>query len=125
MKDKKISAGVLIISRSTSRLLLLLRNEVSMHPLMWSMVAGHIKEGENILDGLKREINEETNINPELIDFYFIDKESKNDFYYFIGFIDDEIDCKLDDENLNFGWFNKDNLPTPLYPNLNEKIKLL
>lgn len=125
MKDTKKKAGVLIISRATGRILLLLRCETATYPLTWSMVAGHIQEGEDILDGLKRELNEETGINPDLIDFYFIASEKKHNFHYYIGFIDTEIPCKLDNENLNYGWFNKDNLPTPLFPGLDEKIKVL
>lgn len=125
MGDTKTSAGALIISRATGRLLLLLRNEKSIHPLTWSIVAGHIKENEDILNGLKREINEETGINSELIDFYFINKELEDKFYYFIGFIDSEITCNLNDENLKFGWFDKNHLPYPLYPDLDVKIKAL
>lgn len=125
MEDTNICAGVLIISRASGKILLLLRNEISDHPHTWGVVAGHIKDGEDILTGLKREIYEETKINPEQIDFYFIDKEFNNKFYYFIGFIDNDIKCDLNNENLQYGWFNKNNLPSPLYPNLYNKIKAL
>lgn len=124
MKDITYCAGALIVARKTGRILLLLRNEVSEAPLTWSIVAGHLKKGEDILEGLKREIQEETAFDANNIDFYFIEKEGEK-FYYFNGFVDDEFECELDVENLNYGWFSKDNLPTPLFPNLKYKIDTL
>jgi len=32
---------------------------------------------------------------------------------------------KLDEENLDYGWFNINNLPNPLYPGTLDKIKML
>lgn len=125
MKDIKECAGVLIIARNTGRMLLLLRSEFCDAPLTWSMLAGHLKDGEDILVGLKREVEEEVGINPDIIDYYFINRESEGKFNYFIGFTDSEFKCKLDNENLNYGWFSKDNLPTPLYPGFILKINEL
>ena len=31
---------------------------------------------------------------------------------------EEEYECKLDRENDNYGWFNMNNLPKPLFPTL-------
>lgn len=123
MKDSDISAGALIYAKNTGNVLLVLRNGNNTHPFLWSMVSGHIKKDETILTGLKREIQEELSINPNIIRFKFIKKEPN--FYYYNGFVENEFKCKLDDENLKYGWFNENNLPFPLYPNLIYKLKEL
>lgn len=129
MSESNLCAGVLIVARSTSRVLLLLRNEHSTYPSTWSIVAGHVKKGEHMFDGLKREVKEEINIDPEIIDYYLAKHEQGNDveseFYYYIGFVDKEFECELNNENDNWGWFNKNNLPTPLFPHTATKIENL
>lgn len=125
-KDKRTVAGVLITANDTGRVLLLLRNDGGEDPKLWSILTGGIEPGEEVLEGLKREVNEEISINPDIVNYKFIEKkfikEKNMDFYYYEGFTKTEFLVKLDHENSDYGWFDKDNLPTPLYPGTKEKI---
>jgi 8-oxo-dGTP pyrophosphatase MutT (NUDIX family) len=127
--DTNRAAGVLVKCSETSRVLLLFRAEGE-HSNKWAMISGGIDEGEDVLTGLKREIREETQIdadNPETkIDFKFIKKivntDKNSEFYYYEGFTNREFLPKLDHENHDYKWCDKDNLPSPLYPGLIDKI---
>ena len=115
--------GVLIKCKKTGHIFLLLRNDKQP---VWALVSGTIEEGENILQGLKREVYEELKINPNIIDFKFVGTEyvvKKNmSFHYWQGFTNSEFIPILDHENLKSGWFSKDNLPIPLFKGLQERI---
>ena len=125
-KDKRTVAGVLITANDTGRVLLLLRNDGGEDPNLWSILTGGVEPGEEVLEGLKREVNEEISINPNIVNYKFIEKkfikEKNMDFYYYEGFTKREFLVKLDHENADYGWFDKDNLPKPLYPGTKEKI---
>jgi len=127
--DKKtVSAGVMIKCTKTDNIFLALRSKGGDNGETWNLIAGGIEDSdESVLDGLKREIKEELQIDPELIDYKFIRKEfikEKNmDFHYYEGFTKSEFIPTLDEENLDFGWYGKDELPSPLYPNISKKIK--
>lgn len=111
------SVGIVIIARNTNRILLLHR---STKPIVWSLLSGKIEEGEDILEALKREIEEEIRIDPNTIEgikFLGSNKFNQKLFHLFIGFVDEEFEIpnlKLD-ENDDYGWFNKNELPTPIH----------
>jgi len=123
LDEKKIVGGVLIKCVKTDRVFLLLRNDKTP---TWALVSGGIDKGENVLEGLKRELYEECFVKPNDIEFKHIGVEhipAKNmDFHYFQGLTNSEFKPILDHENLNYGWFSKDKLPSPLYKGLAEKI---
>lgn len=127
VREEDKFAGVLVKSVNTSRIFLMLRCEYGNHPLTWSMISGGINIDEDILEGLKREISEECQIDPNIITFTLksIEDERDGKFYYYEGLTDNEFIPTLDHENLDFGWFDKDNLPNPLYPNLQLKIDVI
>jgi len=93
------------------------------------LVSGNVENGENILDGLKREIYEELFIKPNDIQFKFVRveqiPEKNREFHYYEGFTNSEFKPILDHENLNFGWFSKDKLPSPLFKGLAQKISAI
>jgi len=123
LDEKKIVAGVLIKCIETENVFLLFRND---KVPVWALVSGGIDKGENVLDGLKREIYEELFISASVIQFKPVRVEQvpeKNmEFHYYEGFTNSEFKPILDHENLNFGWFHKDKLPSPLFKGLAEKI---
>lgn len=116
-------AGVLIKCLKTGRVFLLYRNDPSPK---WALMSGGMDEGEKPVDTLRREIGEELQIDASMIQFeydkteYIVSKNRK--FYYYKGFTMSEFKPTLDHENLNYGWFPKDKIPTPLYKGLLEKI---
>lgn len=121
--NKKLVAGVLIKCSKTGRVFLLYRNDKS--PI-WALVSGGVDKGESPLDCLKREVREELFIHHNQITFKYMGIETfpdKNmEFYYFQGFCEEEFEPILDHENLKWGWFDKDKLPSPLYKGLADKI---
>jgi len=122
-KPKKIVAGVLIKCTETGNVFLLLRND---KVPTWALVSGGMDQGEDILQGLQREMFEELFVRPGAVQFKSIRVEQipeKNiEFHYYEGFTNSEFKPILDHENLNWGWFSKHNLPTPLFKGLAEKI---
>lgn len=125
-ENEKIESvgGVLIKSTETDKVLLLLRNDGREEEL-WSFVTGGIEEGESVLEGLKREITEEIGIDPNIIEYKFIEevKISKTKvLHYYEGLTNSEFKAILNDEHHEYGWFSKDDLPSPLYTGVKEKI---
>lgn len=123
-ETKKI-AGVLIKCIKTDNVFLLRRNS---NPPVWAMVSGTMDPGEDPLVGIKRELFEELFHRDENIKIVFgkvrIEKEpEKNrEFYFYEAFTNREFSPILDWENLDYGWFPKDKLPSPLFKGLAQKI---
>jgi 8-oxo-dGTP pyrophosphatase MutT (NUDIX family) len=125
--NKRKATGVLIIARSTGNLFLMKRGDFGQHPMTWAMLSGEIDSGEKPLEALMREVSEEIQINPEIIEYHYVHTEKTDslDFYYYMGFTDEEFEPTLNMENLDWGWFPTNNLPQPLYPRMVKKIENL
>jgi mutator protein MutT len=115
----KDNAGVLLICQPTNRFLLVKRGDGS-YKGKWSTVGGKMEKGETELETAKRELNEETQIDPNKIDFFYYKSKifMGKKFTLFIGTCREEFECVLDKENEDYGWFDIDNLPDDLYPTL-------
>jgi len=101
--SKEIAKGVLY--KDDKVLLLKRSNYMKKHAGEWDLPGGHIIEGENLEDGLLREVWEETGLK--------ISKPTKlhsngNDTYYMADLPDTEI--KLSDEHTEHGMFSLENL---------------
>lgn len=122
------AAGTLLICKDTGRFLLAKRGDLGSHSGKWATIAGAIDtlpngELEKPLDAAKRELYEETGIKSDNISFNFFEKQDEmgNEFYFFLGYCNQEFECdltKAPGENTDWGWFNMENLPSPLFPNL-------
>jgi 8-oxo-dGTP pyrophosphatase MutT (NUDIX family) len=103
----KHAAGTLLICHDTGRFLL-------------------VKRGKP-LDAAKRELYEETGIDSDQvrIKFEFFERSDVlgTDYYLFKGYCDDELDCKLNNENTDWDWFDMENLPSPLIPTLKSTLE--
>ena len=107
----------------TNKVLLLLRNDGNP---TWSLVSGGLEGDEDPLEALKREFEEELSLKPTNVKFNKVGVETNTNnviFHYYEGFTSEEFEPKLDYENLDWGWFSKDNLPSPLYKGMIQKIK--
>lgn len=108
-------AGALIKDEESGEVLLIKRNDKTPK---WAMVTGEFDEGEDALDALEREMYEELFIRPNQVRLNYKGMEhfsAKNiDFYYYEGFVRGKFKPHLDEENLDFGWFSIENLPSPL-----------
>jgi hypothetical protein len=39
-------------------------------------------------------------------------------YHFYLGYCNEEYECKLNDENQDWGWFDLKDLPKPLFPTL-------
>jgi hypothetical protein len=39
-------------------------------------------------------------------------------YHFYIGYCNEEYECKLNEENQDWGWFDINDLPKPLFPTL-------
>jgi 8-oxo-dGTP pyrophosphatase MutT (NUDIX family) len=137
--DVSVVVGLLIMCKSTGRVFLVQRNDTNKN---WSLLSGGYDPNVDVdyLDCLRREMKEELFRDMTKIDIEiknggdeFIKSKNRN-FKYFYGFVDEEFDVILDDENLKWGWFKPEGrsilngsqatfgLPDNLYPGLKQKI---
>ena len=118
------SAGIFFYSKSTDRSLYLLRNE-SKNPT-WSMPGGKIEKNETLLDGLKRECQEEINYWNDDLKLVPIQKFVNNTFAYHTFFceVSEEFSPVLNDEHSGYAWVGSDKYPKPLHPGLYSTINI-
>jgi len=128
--------GLLMLCEKTGRVFLVQRNDRNLY---WSMLSGGQDEGEQDLETLRREMREELRIRDfDSIDISPAGEElligGKRLFKLYFGLCDEEFQPTLDDENMNWGWFDPNGiskvngehnfygLPERLYPGMREKI---
>jgi 8-oxo-dGTP pyrophosphatase MutT (NUDIX family) len=118
-RDMKHAAGTLLICENTGRFLLVKRGKIGSFPGTWATVGGGIEPSEKPLDAAERELHEETKIDSNKVRFEFFELQNKlNDtnFYFFLGYCNEEFECTLNDENDDWGWYTMETLPSPLIP---------
>ena len=116
----------ILIAKDTGNLLLLLRpKDDTTIKNKWTFVGGSIEREEDPLETIKREIMEELVFDSTEINFKFLGKikDDKIDLYYFIGTMDSEETPILNEENVDWGWFDVDNLPKNTYISCREILE--
>ena len=111
-------AGVIILARSTGRLLMPKRSEEVLEPNTWGVWGGAIDEGEDPKKAARREVAEECGYTGpmELYPIY-VYKHAASGFKYFnfLGVVEDEFTPQLNWETSQADWFDLRKLPTPLH----------
>ena len=117
-KIENTSAGVFFYAQSTNRFLFLLRNDEK-NPGFWGIPGGKIEKDESLLEGVKRECEEEIGFYPQ-VKLIPIQKFVNNTFTYhtFFGMVSDEFMPTLNDEHSGYCWVPYDLYPRPLHPGL-------
>tara|TARA_B100000886_G_C20425600_1_gene493826 strand:+ start:2289 stop:2681 length:393 start_codon:yes stop_codon:yes gene_type:complete len=104
-KDSEIVAKIVIFD-DKGRVLFLKRSDyMEKFAGDWDLPGGHIKLGENLLNGLKRETREETRLkikNPVFL------KKIKNLYFFYEKYNSEKI--KLSDEHTDYKFFKKSDL---------------
>lgn len=120
----KISAGIFFYSQPTKRFLYLLRNDKQ--SFSWSIPGGKLEENETLLEGLKRECDEEIQYWPDNAKLIPIQKFSNQTFTYHTFFcsVDKEFIPKLNNEHVGYAWIDENNHPKPLHPGLFSTINI-
>ncbi len=103
--DSRQVAKVVIIDDHNRVLMLKRSNYMDKYAGEWDLPGGHIKVGEDFLDGMKREVKEETNLDVE--DLKFIQKIDNLDFYYCKY---NNRPIKMSHEHTGFRFFDKERL---------------
>lgn len=107
------------ILKSDDLLLIVKRNENDdLYPGAWEFPGGHLEDGETLLEGLKRELQEEIGfdkeINPKIISYDDEIKEKNNtlihniEINFLIQVNKDDIGIKLSNEHTDYKWVTKD-----------------
>lgn len=122
------SVGILIVARDTNKFLMLHR--VNYPKGTWSALAGGMEEGEDPIETVKREINEEIGIDPSLvhdIKTVGISHAMGHPHYVMVGFVDKQfrVTNLKTDENDKYGWFSENNLPSPLHPGFLKSLDMI
>lgn len=111
------AAGVILIARSTGRLLLLERSSDVAEPGTWSVPAGDVESGEQPVDAALRELREETGRSGQLalLDLVAVDRMGSSDFHYVFASVPREFRPRLNWESSQAAWSALDHLPRPLH----------
>jgi len=105
-------AGILIYYKD--EVLLLKRSNKVRYNGSWSVPGGHIEHNESSKDAAKRETFEETMI---MVSGPIDMLGTYDDRYALFGKeLDSKVEPVIDEEHDDWGWFKKDNLPSPIAP---------
>lgn len=118
-------AGCVIISAETGKLLLPLRSEMVREPGTWGTWGGAIDKNESPTDAVMRELSEEAgNVSvKKLIKLHTYRHKSGFKYYNFLAIVNKEFKPKINNETSKWGWFDIDNLPSPLHFGLKSIIE--
>jgi len=122
------SVGMFVMAKDTGNFLLLHRVN---KPVVWSVLSGKMdKKKEQPYDTLRREIKEEIGMKASDFDeIYYVGSfmSKKTEFNLFIGFLEKEIDLPnlKTDENDKYGWFNENNIPSPIHDRWSQTYGLI
>lgn len=115
-QNSKPCAGIVITNDKNE--VLLVKRAIEPYLGKWDIPGGFLENGEELMDGAKREAKEELGIDikPTEILTIFVDKYGyeEGDLHTFNVFIKAEVaggEITLDDENSDYGWFSADNIP--------------
>lgn len=109
------AAGLLVRAEDTGRILLLLRSDTGSAACIWSLPGGHLEPFEGPLRAAKREMVEETGYEGPLVidDGHF---DAAHDYVTFPATAPKEFEVDLNEEHVDAGWFEPEELPAPLHP---------
>jgi 8-oxo-dGTP pyrophosphatase MutT (NUDIX family) len=121
--------GCIFICDETKKTLLLKRTTKDLsdrHRGFWSILTGHMDEGELPYQSVDREVYEEIGVPKNSVKFtkfkiYNYKKDGYLHLYYVVT--KNEFIPDLNEENEDYGWFDIDDLPKPLFPSTKEKIE--
>jgi 8-oxo-dGTP pyrophosphatase MutT (NUDIX family) len=116
-----IASGALFFSIHTKRFLFLLRNNTRTKNT-WGLCGGKLIEGESVIEGLNREIEEEIGFLPKTEKIIPLDKfvsfDGGFEYHSFIFVLENEFIPILNDEHDGYCWVSLEKHPKPLHPGL-------
>jgi 8-oxo-dGTP pyrophosphatase MutT (NUDIX family) len=120
------STGAIIYCTKTHRYLFLLRNTAK-HSGSWGLVGGKVEPGENVIQGLHREIREELGGKIDGAKIIPIEQYTSDDdkfvFHTYLISVDEEFLPELNSEHRGFCWVHLEDYPKPLHPGVWRSFK--
>lgn len=119
------SCGALIYSRSTRRYLFLLRDHTR-YQGSWGIVGGKVENTESVIEGLRREIQEEIgdlDYNKIIPIEKFTSDNGRFFFHTFLIPVDKEFVPELNNEHRGYCWVAIKDHPRPLHPGVWRSFK--
>lgn len=120
-----ICSGALFYTLNTKRFLLLYRKNGKRNN-QWGIVGGTNEGCETPWEGLKREINEEISISPEILKTIpletFISSDQKFQFHTYLCVVENEFIPVLNEEHDGYAWVGYGNWPKPLHQGLRNTL---
>jgi 8-oxo-dGTP pyrophosphatase MutT (NUDIX family) len=104
-KDSNKVAKLVLFSPGGEVLLLKRSNYMKKFKNSWDLPGGHVQIGEEIEDGLKREVREETGITIDEATYVF---QKKNDYFFYSNWSEGSI--SLSDEHTSFIFASEEQL---------------
>tara|TARA_B100000989_G_C19528866_1_gene468519 strand:+ start:561 stop:962 length:402 start_codon:yes stop_codon:yes gene_type:complete len=104
-KDTDQVTKIVVVDENFRVLLLKRSDYVQKYAGEWDLPGGHVQYGESLLEGLKREVKEETGLNIRDVKFY---KKVNNLHFYHTNY--DSQAIKTSHEHTGFRFFKKTNL---------------
>jgi 8-oxo-dGTP diphosphatase len=87
----------------------------------WGVPGGKLDYGESLTDGAKRELEEETGLIADELGLLQVVNDARNDYHYIhVNFLVTKwhgiLENKEPDSCSEWGWFDLDKLPEPIFP---------
>ena len=101
----KKAAGIVVIQKKTGETLLGKRNKNGRDGKTWAVFGGKVEKGESAKDAALREFWEETGhkINEPITEL-MATSDGGFIFVYYLVFVDDTFDIKINDEHSTYEW---------------------
>ena len=109
-------AGAVVYAKDTKRYLLSYRSIHIKEPHTWATWGGRIEKGETPEQAVRRELKEEAGYSG-LSTLRLLHTYQKQDFHYitYLAEVEKEFTPELNWETEKFGWFRREEFPSPLH----------
>jgi len=125
--EEKQYAGVLI--KVKNKFLLCKRSpNAGKYPNIWSIPSGHVDSGERTKEAAIRELAEETEIKIKDCTLLSIARDAgrKNgkpgNMFIYLKELNSEVEPVIDQEHSEWGYFTKNNLPSPMWDEISKLV---
>ena len=127
IKKPSLIGGVVV--KSEEQILLVRRSEIAgKYPNFWAVPMGHIEKGETFKEGAHREFQEETKLDINLNSLVYLTTLKDSRYNRILKLYTVELQGQpeptLDDEHVDWGYYDVKSLPHPMEDNLRFALEL-
>lgn len=120
------ACGIMLVGLD-GKVLIGRRSSSGDHAGEWSWFGGKVEDNESDIEALKRELQEETGYDGELLELSIVHENDRGHYVYvtYMGVVDCDFVPSLNDEHDDYMWVDMRELPHPLHPGIIETIEYL